>query len=147
MEMRVMVLLSIGIIVQGDIPKPDSDTLTTSIQGAFVPISLQSGEPSLEWFEQIEKSGVVVITKDQITIKGEGDPLILKYRSNSSKNPKELDLVEDPKTITQGIYKLNGDVLTICLAKTPSKPRPSEFKAKPGLENGQWLMVLKRKKS
>jgi uncharacterized protein (TIGR03067 family) len=62
-------------------------------------------------------------------------------------NPKQIDLIgtegENKGKAAQGIYKLDGDILTICYTM-PGKERPTGFESKPGSE--ATLVVWKRGK-
>jgi hypothetical protein len=62
-------------------------------------------------------------------------------RVAGARSPRRLDIavVGGGRTM-RGIYKLEGDTLTVCYAR-PGKPRPREFH-----NREQWLLVLKRKK-
>ncbi len=62
-------------------------------------------------------------------------------RLDSKEKPAAIDLKADK--VVQGIWKLDGDVLTICVAE-PGKDRPREFAAKEG--TGHTLLVLKKVK-
>lgn len=59
--------------------------------------------------------------------------------------PKSIDVVPDGAQVqdklVRGIYKLDGDTLTICMAE-PGQPRPKEFKA--SKETHNTLMTLRR---
>jgi uncharacterized protein (TIGR03067 family) len=75
----------------------------------------------------------------------EGDHVVWKRAGKSFAGTKiELDPAREPKTIdvipdggrnrgerVLGIYKLEGDQLTICMA-APGQPRPQEFQAEKG---------------
>ena len=76
-----------------------------------------------------------------------------KYRTNPSRNPKEIDLtpLDGPfagKTV-KGIYRLEKDVLTICyiqlsLEDAEKKERPSVFESKKG--DDVVLLTFERKR-
>ena len=70
------------------------------------------------------------------------------YTLNPSKNPKWIDIgVLQGSPLGEGIYKLEGDVLTICVVGSTNSAnptlRPSEFKAK---KDQYSLLVLKKVK-
>jgi len=95
-----------------------------------------------------EAERTVTITKDTITFKGKkgakDEPAA--YKIDASKTPGEIDLIEpkDKSETSYGIYKLEGDTLTILIgsAKDP-KDRPKEFKTKSKSE--EVMFTMKRK--
>lgn len=93
-----------------------------------------------------------VVKKIRVVIKGGmhtvyfGDEAVAKdipFSVDPATNPKStVDKLPDGKEI-KGIYKLDGDTLTSCVAEA-GKERPSEFDSKPG--SGHTLRVFKRVK-
>ncbi|WP_165221687.1 TIGR03067 domain-containing protein [Aquisphaera insulae] len=76
-----------------------------------------------------------------------GTKLVLGVQPSDGKDVKTIDVLPDGgpskgKRVL-GIYKQEGDELTLCMAD-PDKPRPTEFKAEPG--SPQTLMVFRRQK-
>ena len=109
--------------------------------------------------EKVVKTTKIVITGD--TLKVMGDHVItmaFEYKINPAAKPKMIDLktAGDMGLISWGIYKLEGDQLTICASGIPSRDassqpgdsslpirsRPTEFWA--DLGSGKDLLVLRR---
>jgi uncharacterized protein (TIGR03067 family) len=73
--------------------------------------------------------------KDHLTIRKDKDDKgrELAYTLDPTKDPKWID-VDMRSLISEGIYKLDGDKLTICLISgtrnDKAAPRPKEFKAR-----------------
>jgi uncharacterized protein (TIGR03067 family) len=68
-------------------------------------------------------------------------------RLDASVKPRAVDLRltagPDKGKLVLGIYKLEGDTLTVCVAE-PDRPRPTEFASRAG--SGHMLFVFKRVK-
>ena len=86
-------------------------------------------------------------TSDKLTHQEGGKDVAISYKLDPTKTPHEIVMTKtksDGKTETiYGIYKLEGDTLTICGAES-DKPadRPKEFKTAPGDKTK--LMTLKK---
>jgi len=116
-------------------------------------------EPRTLWVFQGDQAGVHFqtkpIAKEESTWTFQAKPtnLLLTYhfRLDPTENPKTIDEqteYRDGKTSTKpilGIYKLEGDILTICFAGPRDKgKRPTEFTAPEG--TGRRIEILKREK-
>ena len=67
----------------------------------------------------------------------------IPFKLDPAKSPKEVtDTLPDGKEI-KGIYKIDGDTMTSCVAE-PGKDRPKDFESKAG--SGHTLRVFKRVK-
>jgi uncharacterized protein (TIGR03067 family) len=86
----------------------------------------------------------------KLTIKGEkwmvqfGDNKAgeTTFKIDPSKNPKTIDFTYKSGSVSHGIYKVEGDTLTLCRA-TGKAERPTEFKIR---DNADVLVVWKRAK-
>jgi uncharacterized protein (TIGR03067 family) len=73
------------------------------------------------------------------------------YKVDAKKTPAEIDLIPPPgkkDPVMQGIFKIEGDTLTICFmgaeAGGAAAPRPTKFESPEG--SMSMLIVLKRAK-
>jgi uncharacterized protein (TIGR03067 family) len=88
------------------------------------------------------KEGDVVVVEERILSTTSGEPLRLRITLDGDKDPKEITFVEvdekgkpvqekkgaEPMTEYRhrGVYKLDGDTLTVTLAPVNTSPRPKE---------------------
>lgn len=80
---------------------------------------------------------------DKIAFKKGDDTKKGSYSINPAGKPKEIDLkAEDKEEAVLGIYKVDKDTLTLCIAGGPMAVRPTEFEAK----DKSVLITLKRVK-
>jgi uncharacterized protein (TIGR03067 family) len=69
------------------------------------------------------------------------------YKTDAKKDPAEIDIIppEDKKDPTvQGIYKLDGDTLTLAFGRGKEKSRPTKFESPEGTDT--IVITLKRAK-
>jgi uncharacterized protein (TIGR03067 family) len=67
------------------------------------------------------------------------------YKIDAKKNPAEIDIIPPPdkkEPTIQGIFKIEGDTLTICIGHDTA--RPTKFESAEGAKT--MLMILKRAK-
>jgi uncharacterized protein (TIGR03067 family) len=95
---------------------------------------------------------------DGLAHHGRGKPLEYRLSVRPKHEPSQMDWrpsePKDAKWSHRGIYKINGNKLTICVLShfeaENEKDRPSEFRTKAGRENGEAagnvLLVLERKR-
>jgi uncharacterized protein (TIGR03067 family) len=86
--------------------------------------------------EQLVRSIKRIVTGDHVVWKRDGESFAgTKIELDPTREPKAIDVIPDGGPYRDryvlGIYKLEGDKLTICMAD-PGQPRPKEFKAEKG---------------
>ncbi|HEY7425230.1 MAG TPA: TIGR03067 domain-containing protein [Gemmataceae bacterium] len=132
--------------------KPKSDQET--IQGTWEVVSLTADKGLTAQEAMLLKNAAWIFEKDKFLIKGQ---IALRvdvnvegpYKLNPARMPRTIDITmkapggkQEQKI--EGIYKLNGDDLTLCIPQGQNNRRPTEFKAEEG--GKQCLLVFKRKK-
>jgi uncharacterized protein (TIGR03067 family) len=94
----------------------------------------------------VPEGGITVtFTKDGKLLFKEGtkDSTEGSYKVDAKKDPAEIDLTPPKEEGTMlGIYKIDGDTLTICLSEKGSTDRPTRFESPEG--TNFMLITLKR---
>jgi RNA polymerase sigma factor (sigma-70 family) len=95
--------------------------------------------------EEIKEAKVILAADGKFTAmirKGEKKGT---YKLDPAKKPKAITITNDQGNMHLGIYKLEGDSLTICMHEEDGADRPTEFASKEGTKIT--LVVLKREKN
>ena len=95
-------------------------------------------------------NATIVVQKNRWIIQRNGKSIATKWSINPNASPKALNqtvIVSDSKSFEmKSIYRFDSpDTLVLCEMDHPDKPRPKEFRSEKG--DGQFLIVLKRRKS
>jgi uncharacterized protein (TIGR03067 family) len=99
--------------------------------------------------EEIVRSITRTVDDEHVVWKRDGNSFAgTKFELDPTRDPKTIDLIpdggKDRGERVHGIYKLEKDRLTICMA-APGKPRPEAFKAEKG--SGCTLRTFTREKA
>ena len=103
-------------------------------QGAWIATSsVFDGQPASP---DLVRSIKRIVTDDHVVWERDGKRFAgTTIALDPSRDPKTIDVIPDggPNRGERvlGVYKLDGDTLTICMA-SPGQPRPKEFKAERG---------------
>jgi uncharacterized protein (TIGR03067 family) len=133
----------IGIVGEPDTVKAERKRLA----GTWHAVSYAlSGEKARD--EDMKKVKLIIDLDGNTRAQQEGKTFIASATGiDPTRDPKFIDIAftqGDPRGRTSlGIYKLEGDVLTICRS-TPGQPRPERFSSEPG--SGHTLMSYRREK-
>jgi uncharacterized protein (TIGR03067 family) len=152
MHPRRVVLLALGLLalVRGTPALSDDQAVQDELerhQGTWsVVSSIYDGQKASE---TIVRSIARIVENDHVVWKRDGKSFAgTKLVLDPTQEPKSIDVIHDggPNRDRRvlGIYKLEGDKLTICMA-SPEKSRPTEFKAEKG--SGCTLRTFIREKS
>ena len=91
--------------------------------------------------------GTFTFAGDRVTIRVKGKAAATEgaFKLDPEAKPKRLDITPTGKEKPLlGIYMLDGDTLTVCMADKPEEDRPAKFETK--AERKVALLVLKRAK-
>ncbi len=142
--MMLLHLVLLGALVEGSIshsPETDKDRL----QGVWKCQRVVNDGKAIDDPDNPTKEGTLTFCGDKVTAKDRKETGKGTFRIKETSDPKRIDFVQKtPKGETEvweGIYRLSGDRLTICLLPS-GKGRPADFTTKPG--DGRVLFELKR---
>jgi uncharacterized protein (TIGR03067 family) len=87
----------------------------------------------------------MVFAGDKFTMKTPGlEDVVVTIKLDPSKKPPAVDLLKDKSDTVLGIYRLEGDFLTLATSKPGGKERPTEFESPDGSDVN--VFILKRDK-
>ena len=139
--MNAVVLFSVALAVAapGDKEAPKKETPTL--------VGEWDGEKAVKGGKErpVPEGGVTVIFKaDGKVIFKEGNKPEEEgsYKADAKKDPAEIELSPPRQRAQLGIYKIEGDTLTICLAGKNSTDPPTKFESPEGTDFT--LITLKR---
>jgi uncharacterized protein (TIGR03067 family) len=116
------------------------------LQGTWSLVSVEIDKNALSMDDL--KNAKLVVKREHYSFTLGETRLEITFKMDAGKNPKTIDLtvVEGPEKgkVYRGIYKLEGDIYTICRTNEPDKDRPTKFGTEPG--SGLIMVVWKRAK-
>ena len=145
MFVRVVLPFAVVFLIAAAGAAQDTKKELEKLQGEWTMVSMET--KGMKAPAEVVKKYKLTIKGDQWTVTtlnaGEGKAT---FKIDPSKNPKTIDLtfkVAEKETPSQGIYKLEGDTLTLCRI-AGGRERPKEFKT---TEEAGILVVWKRAKN
>lgn len=143
MRVRGLLPVAVLVLIGADDPAKDRKKELDLLQGEWALVSQESQGRLLP--DALVRGQTVTVKADQWTIQVRGKEGTFTFKIDPSKDPKTIDLtrkVGEKEIVLRGIYKVDGDTLTVCRAGAEHE-RPKEFKvtAEVGL-----LQVWKRVK-
>jgi uncharacterized protein (TIGR03067 family) len=137
---KVLVVVVVGLLLAADSKdKKDEDKL----QGTWV---LESEERDGAKQDIGVKTPRVTFTnagQGKVEDRKSGMSVEITYQLDAAKDPKHIDVTVNDKKV-KGIYKIDGDTLTVCVGADDSDERPTAFATQAG--DQRKLLILKREK-
>ena len=143
MTVRAILPLVAVLLTAAAAPAQDTKKELEKLQGEWTMVSLESRGEKVP--EETVKQYRLTIKGDQWTVSSDMGTNEATFKIDPSKDPKTIDLTfkrADEAIPSRGIYKLEGDTLTLCRT-VGDRERPKEFKTT--ADAGQ-LVVWKRTK-
>jgi len=121
---------------------------TDSLDGTYTIVATETnGQQFPAGKGETEEDRTVRIEGNKLIARKEGKDDPVNFKTDASKDPKEIDIIAagggGKGDTVYGIYKLEGDILTICMSDK-AETRPKEFKTAEG--SVTMMMTLKKKK-
>jgi uncharacterized protein (TIGR03067 family) len=135
--------LCTGLVAAADPPADQVKKELEKFQGTWKPEKVEfNGEPPPG---NLVETMSLVIEGNKLTLKGGGRSEDTTFDIDPTKKPATIDVTHKQKSETaMGIYKFDGEKLTMCWAEPKAEARPTEFESKKGAK--MVLMVLTKAK-
>jgi uncharacterized protein (TIGR03067 family) len=150
--MRLLLILAVGLLLAADDPKDEAKEKAVKeelkkLEGSWEVVQMERAGERLPP-EKVKALNMQMIFKEKQVFSKIGGAIggtatEASYQIDPTQEPKTIDVTDKNKDLSRGIYKLDGELLTVCSAR-PGRDRPTEFKTSPGSD--QLLLVLKKVK-
>jgi len=137
------VIVTAALALGADAPPDAVKQELAKLQGTWQLVSAETdGEKAPE--ERVQQIRVVIAgSKHTVYFGADAVAKDVPFTLDPTKSPKATDDTLPDGQVVRGIYKLDGDILTSCVAQA-GKDRPTEFKTKEGTD--QILLSYKKAK-
>jgi uncharacterized protein (TIGR03067 family) len=138
-----LILAAAGMLAVAPAPDEKEKKDQDKMQGTWSVQTITRGGKDMPADEAAKMKLVIDGEKFTPTISGKADEGDSTFKLDPAKKPATIDVTDKKGEVVPGIYKIDGDVLTIA-AHLGGKERPTEFAAPANTDIV--LMVLKRDK-
>ncbi len=129
-----IVLVSAGLLLAADAPADATKKDLEKFQGTWELVPPENDVNAVILKVEFKDDKVRVIYPDGGELKG-------TFKLDATTDPKLIDFSLKDRGEFEGIYKLDGDRITVCASDPCTKQRPSEFS-----KDGKNTVTLKRVK-
>jgi uncharacterized protein (TIGR03067 family) len=136
----VVVALLVGVVAAEPDDKKKGEDM---IQGTWQAVSVEHGGEKVPE-DKVKELKLTFGADGKLTLARGEHELKGTYQLDATKKVKEITLKAEGEKTVLGIYKLDGDDLTVCGVQDGQGDRPTEFTAKAGTKSR--LIVFKREK-
>jgi uncharacterized protein (TIGR03067 family) len=141
---KTLAVLAVGFLLAADdAKKDDKDQDEKKLHGSWTVVSMErEGKKAPE--EETKDIKITFEAGGKINVKTPNREIKGTFKLAAGKKVKEITMEAEGERGMYGIYKLDGDNLTICAVEGDADSRPTEFSTKEGSK--AQLVVLKREK-